>query len=77
MGILDNLQPPAPKQWSCLVRTIAAGLDDDDRETFIAAVENPAWKITILASELRARGIEISAPTIKIHRSKACSCSRI
>ena len=76
MGILDDLSPPGPKQWSCKVRTITAQLEPADAEKFIAAVENPEWKLINLAEELRKRGIPISAPTIRIHRDGACSCSR-
>jgi len=77
MGILDDLNAPQPKQWTCRVRTLAEQLEPTDAEAFTTAVNDPAWKFTVLADELRKRGIQISAPTIRAHRMGACSCSRI
>lgn len=77
MGLLDDLNAPTGKVWSCKVRTYATELAPEDSKTFLDAINNPAWKAVPLATELRKRGIEISNTTINNHRNGTCSCSKI
>lgn len=78
MGILDGLQePPSTPLLACKVRDTAAKLDPEDAEILLTAVEGEKWKISTLETELRKRMIFISSGTLKQHRMKACSCSKI
>ncbi len=78
MGILDGLQePPKTPLMSCKVRDTAAKLDPEDAAILLAAVEGDKWKLYPLETELRKRMIFISQGTMKQHRNKACSCSKI
>lgn len=76
MGILDDLTPPAPRQWNCIIRTTSENLDAADRKKFDEAISNDAWKAEPLAGQLQKLGINISASTIRNHRKGLCSCSR-
>jgi hypothetical protein len=76
MGLLENLTPPE-KITSCKVRTILTGLDEKDKQVLIAAIDNPAWAHEVLSRELKLRGLSVAPSTIKLHRQKACSCSKI
>lgn len=77
MGILTDLTKPSAKVTSCKIRTILDDLQPDDAKIFLDAVMDQSWKVAHLTDELRKRGIEISAPTIRNHRIGACSCSKI
>jgi len=77
MGILDDLTPPAPRQWTCIVRTTSETLEPADRKKFDDAMTNDAWKAEPLAAQLQKLGINISSSTIRNHRKGNCSCSRI
>jgi len=77
MGLLDDFTPPGPKLLPCKVRTTAEQLDEQDAKVLIDAVEGSAWKIDVLANELKKRNIFISPGVLIKHRSKGCSCSRI
>ena len=76
MGILDDLTPPAPRQWTCIVKTTSEKLEAADRKKFDEAMSNGAWKAEPLAGQLQKLGINISASTIRNHRKGLCSCSR-
>ena len=76
MGLLDDLEY-RPRLYPCKIREMAETLEPADREKFLAAVENPAWKAEALATELTKRGLPVSKPTILKHREKTCSCSKI
>lgn len=71
--MLEDLQLPE-KKLPCKVRSLAEGMSDKDREIFLQAVENPAWFAHTLSTELKKRGILVSDKTIRLHRSKGCSC---
>jgi len=78
MGILDGLQePPKTPIMACKVRDTASKLEPKDAEILLAAVEGDKWRLSVLENELRKRLIFISTGTLKQHRSKACSCSKI
>jgi hypothetical protein len=71
--MLENLKPP-PRTFSCRVATILETLDDKDKKILTDAVMNPEWQLLTLENSLRDLGIQLSASTIKRHRTKACSC---
>lgn len=71
--MLEDLKLPE-KKLSCKIRTLAEVMSDADRKIFLDAVENPAWFAHTLATELKKRGILVSDKTIRLHRSKGCSC---
>ena len=75
--ILEDLNKPDKKVYPCKVRTIKESLSDKDAKTFIEAVNDESWQAYVLARELGKRGIEISDRTIRSHRYKLCSCSKI
>ena len=75
MGILDDLKLQ-PRVSTCKVRTVANGLDVDDRQKFLDAVENDEWPVNTLARSLGQLGIAISGVPIAAHRTKGCSCYR-
>jgi len=77
MGLLDDLTIPVPEVRPCKVRTIASELDPNDAKILLEAIDNPRWKIEPLRDALKAKNIEISSGTLKTHRTKACSCSKI
>lgn len=74
--MLEDLQPPK-KVWPCAVRTIAKTLSDTDATILEQAVMNPDWTYAALESALIAKGVKLSANTIKRHRLKGCSCWKI
>lgn len=74
--MLDDLNIPS-KPVSCRIRTIADELDVTNKTIFIQAVENPEWPMTVLAVELRKRGINVSDNSIRRHRKQTCSCWKI
>lgn len=73
MGLLDNLVNQEPKR-TCRVATVAATLEEGDREIFLHAISDSNFPIKRLEKELRARGIDISDTSIDRHRTKRCSC---
>ena len=75
--MLEDLNKPVEKIYPCKVRTIKESLSDKDAKTFIEAVEDESWQAYVLARELAKRGIEISDRTLRHHRKKGCSCSKI
>jgi hypothetical protein len=71
--MLEDLALPEKKQ-SCKIRTLAEGMNETDRKIFLQAVENPEWFAHTLSTELKKRGVTVSDKTIRLHRSKGCSC---
>lgn len=74
--MLEDLTPPT-KIWPCAVRTLKESLSDKDYNILLNAVMNPEWTYAALENALLAKGIKLSANTIKRHRLKGCSCWKI
>lgn len=59
----------------CKVVRTADQLNDDDRATFLAAINDPeTWTAYSLDIELRRRGIVCTNDTIMAHRRGVCKC---
>jgi len=66
-----------PRVRPCRVNTIKATLNAADQAKLEAAVTDPAWPISQLEKQLRAKGLDISDSSITRHREKRCACSKI
>jgi len=77
MGLLDDLNAPPAKTWSCRVRTLAIQLEEKDLAIFEEAISNPEWKAETLSKALAQRGLRISGSVITRHRMKECSCLKV
>jgi hypothetical protein len=71
--MLENLKPPS-RTFPCRVAGILETLDDKDKKILTDAVMNPEWQLLTLENSLRDLGIQLSASTIKRHRTRVCSC---
>jgi len=71
--MLEGLTPPK-KIPACKVRALMETLDDKDKVSLKAALDNPDWGHQGLALELNKRGLFISEHPIRKHRIGRCSC---
>jgi hypothetical protein len=75
--MLEGLTPPPRFTGTCKVGIIAQGLDANDREIFINAIQDTEnWPVKTLSKALLERGIQLSDSPIYNHRSRACACFR-
>ncbi len=72
--MLEGLTPPK-KIPACKVRAVMTALDDKDKQSLQAALDNAEWGHQSLAIELNKRGIFISEHPIRKHRIGRCSCN--
>ena len=72
--MLEGLTPPK-KIPACKVRAVMNALNDKDKESLKAALDNADWGHQSLAIELNKRGIFISEHPIRKHRIGRCSCN--
>jgi hypothetical protein len=76
--MLEGLTPPPKFSGNCKVATIANGLEEKDKEIFMAAIDDSeAWGVKTLTKALSERGISISDSPIYNHRGKTCACYRV
>jgi len=66
-----------PRVRPCRVNTIKSTLSTADQIKLEEAVTDPAWPISQLEKQLRAKGLDISDSSITRHREKRCACSKI
>jgi hypothetical protein len=66
-----------PRVRPCRVNTIKSTLNAADQIKLEEAVTDPAWPISQLEKQLRAKGLDISDSSITRHREKRCACSKI
>jgi hypothetical protein len=74
MGLLDDLNVPPAKVWTCRVRTLASELEKKDQDIFWEAIANPQWKAETLSKALSQKGLSIAGSGITRHRKGQCSC---
>ena len=75
--MLEGLTPPKLLR-SCAVRTVLNSLNETDKKVFLDAVnDEQTWPASTLSKSLSSHGVDISDRSIRHHRSKACSCSRV
>lgn len=72
--MLEDLQQPPIKTFSCRVRTLANELEAKDSKIFLDAVANPEWKSETLSKALSQKGLTIAGSVITRHRKGQCSC---
>ena len=78
MGLLDNLEKPENKNFSCRIRTLVVEeLGADDAKILETALADLGWKAETLSKALNQRGITVSGSVITRHRKGECSCSKI
>jgi hypothetical protein len=59
----------------CKVGRIAEHLDDEDRKTYLEAIDDrETWSAYALEIALKQRGIVVSNDMIGLHRKGACRC---
>jgi hypothetical protein len=59
----------------CKVGNIADHLDDEDRKTYLEAIDDrETWSAYALEIALKQRGIFVSNDMIGLHRKGACRC---
>ncbi|WP_149083983.1 MULTISPECIES: hypothetical protein [Microbacterium] len=69
MSLKDQLLTgPTPREYPDKVRSWRSTLDDETREAFDAAVNDPRWSDSALARMLTGSGFKVSEPTIKRYR---------
>lgn len=72
--VLEDLTPPIIGR-SCKVATVAALLEEKDKEILLRAVmDKEKWPVKTLSKSLSERGIYLSDTPISNHRSKTCVC---
>jgi hypothetical protein len=71
--MLEGMTPPV-KESLCAVMVRAADLEPADLKILLDSLEDKRWSNNALATELTARGFEISESTVRKHRNKACAC---
>ena len=72
--MLEGLEKPQNKLFSCKVQEIAEELEAKDKGIFLTACDNPDWGAKTLSRELKIRGVVISDTTILRHRRRDCNC---
>lgn len=71
------LETLTPKGQGCQVVKVWHGLDDADRNIYVAAIRDEAsWPAQTLENELRIRGVKVSDDAIRAHRRRICSCEK-
>lgn len=71
--MLGDMVPPVQVR-ACRVRTILESLDSADRKILEGLLVSDEWSGSALSSALKARGLIVSAETIRHHRRGGCSC---
>lgn len=75
--MLEGLTPPSKFIGTCKVGSIAADLDEKDKQILLDAVADIVnWPVKSLSKALSERGIQISDSPIYNHRAKTCACYR-
>jgi len=72
--LLTLADKPSPRH-SCLVRTILANLDNDDREALFITLNNRTISAAEISRTLIANNIIAKPGVIAKHRNRDCSCN--
>lgn len=74
--MLEDLKP-TKRKYPCRARTIKDQLSLEDRIRFESALRDKSWSAWGLHVALKEKGILITDKSIKRHRERECSCSRL
>jgi len=75
MSLKDELGAAlGQRRLPCRTRDLATTLDEEDRVTFLDAVENSNISLLMLSRVMTDRGTPISTDSLRKHRQKVCSC---
>jgi len=61
---------------SCWVAILLPELQPEDRQTFLAAIDDPTIPATKLAEALQVLGHDIGAHSLQRHRRGLCRCGK-
>lgn len=75
MALKDNIKKYEFVIEKCPLGRLIEKLNEDDRETLLAAIKKGTPTMTLVAA-LREEGYAIGEPSFNIHRQGKCRCKR-
>lgn len=74
--MLEGLEP-SKRTYTCPVIRLRETLDDSDKQILDAAIaDTEKFTANALMTALEKKGVTLYARAIRLHREKACSCSK-